>query len=96
MAAAPLWLKRLKIPVNVVLIDNGEAWERYVKRFRSNSEAAEQFIADEKLVGNEDQRRGLKKKNGLISANDSEGLGTLSDEPLEHNNKNLRIYRAFS
>ena len=39
-------------------IDNGEAWERYVKRFRSNSEAAEQFIADEKLVGNEDQRRG--------------------------------------
>ena len=43
-------------------IDNGEAWERYVKQFRSNSEAAEQFIADEKLVGNEDQRRGLKKK----------------------------------
>ena len=43
-------------------IDNGEAWERYVKRFRSNSEAAEQFIADEKLVGNEDQRRGFKKK----------------------------------
>ena len=42
-------------------IDNGEAWERYVKRFRSNSEAAEQFIADVKLVGNEDQRRGLKK-----------------------------------
>ena len=26
-------------------IDNGEAWERYVKRFRSNFEAAEQFIA---------------------------------------------------
>ena len=43
-------------------IDNDEAWERYVKRFRSNFEAAEQFIADEKLVGNEDQRRGLKKK----------------------------------
>ena len=43
-------------------IDNGEAWERYVKRFRSNSEAAEQFIADEKLVCNEDQRRRLKKK----------------------------------
>ena len=43
-------------------IDNGEAWERYVKQFRSNSDAAEQFIADEKLVGNEDQRRELKKK----------------------------------
>ena len=27
-------------------IDNGEAWERCVKRFRSNTEAAEQFIAD--------------------------------------------------
>ena len=51
-------------------IDNGEAWERYVKLFRSNSEAAEQFIADEKLVGNEDQRRGLKKmgeSNGASS-----------------------------
>ena len=34
-------------------IDNGEAWERCVKRFRSNTEAAEQFIAGEKLVGNE-------------------------------------------
>ena len=27
-------------------IDNGEACERYVKQFRSNCEAAEQFIAD--------------------------------------------------
>ena len=43
-------------------IDNGEAWERYVKRFRSTTEAAEQFIADEKLVANEDQIRGMKKK----------------------------------
>ena len=79
-------------------IDNGEAWERYVKRFRSNSEAAEQFIADEKLVGNEDQRRWLKKKKvhqdsaALISANDSKGLGTLSEEPLEHNNKKTFAY----
>ena len=31
-------------------IDYGEAWERYVKRFRSTTETAEQFIADEKLV----------------------------------------------
>ena len=40
-------------------IDNcSEAWERYVKRFRINIEAAEQFIADEKFVANEDQMRG--------------------------------------
>ena len=31
-------------------------------RFRSTTEAAEQFIADEKLVANEDQMRGMKKK----------------------------------
>ena len=36
-------------------IDNGEAWERYIKRFISNTKAAAQFIADEKLVSNEDQ-----------------------------------------
>ena len=29
----------------------------------------------------------------LIHANESKGLGTLSEEPLEHNNKNLRAYR---
>ena len=34
------------------------AWERYVKRFRINTEAAEQFITDEKFVANEDQMRG--------------------------------------
>ena len=45
-------------------IDNGKAWERYVKRFRSNTEAAEQFITDEKFVANEDQIRGMKKKVG--------------------------------
>ena len=37
LATAPLWLKRLKIPVNVILIDNGEAWERYVLRQQNNS-----------------------------------------------------------
>ena len=31
----------------------------------------------------------VEKKKFLISANDSKGLGTLSDEPLEHNNKTL-------
>ena len=35
----------------------------------------------------------LAHSAALISANDSKGLGTLSEEPLEHNNKNLRIYR---
>ena len=29
----------------------------------------------------------------LIDANESRGLGTLSKEPLEHNNNNLRAYR---
>ena len=29
----------------------------------------------------------------MIHANESRGLGTLSEEPLEHNNKNLRAYR---
>ena len=48
-------------------MDNGDVWERYVKRFRSTTEAAEQFIADEKLVANEDQMRGMeKKKSGRI------------------------------
>ena len=56
-------------------IGNGEAWERYVKRFRSNSEAAEKFIADEKLVGNEDQRRGLKKKMGESNGASSKQVG---------------------
>ena len=36
----------------------------------------------------------LAHSAALISANDSKGLGTLSEEPLEHNNKTLRIYRA--
>ena len=35
----------------------------------------------------------LAHSAALISANDSKGLGTLSEEPLVHNNKNLRIYR---
>ena len=29
----------------------------------------------------------------LVAANESTGLGSLSDEPLEHNNKNIRNYR---
>lgn len=39
--AAHVWLKRLKIPVN---IGNGEA---LVKRFRGNTEAEEQFIEEQ-------------------------------------------------
>ena len=35
----------------------------------------------------------LAHSAALVSANDSKGLGTLSEEPLEHNNKTLRIYR---
>ena len=31
----------------------------------------------------------------FISANDSEGLSTLSGEPLEHNNKNLHISESI-
>ena len=45
---------------------NGNAWERYVKWFRSNTEAEEQFIAHEKLV---DRMRGEKvgESNGTSS-----------------------------
>ena len=35
----------------------------------------------------------LAHSAALIHANESKGLGTLSEEPLEHNNKNLRAYR---
>ena len=35
----------------------------------------------------------LAHSTALINANDSTGLGSLSEEPLEHNNKNLRRYR---
>ena len=34
----------------------------------------------------------LAHSAALIRANESKGLGTLSEEPLEHNNKNLRAY----
>ena len=39
--------------------------KRYVKLFRSNTEAAEQFITDEKFVANEARMRGMKKKVGV-------------------------------
>ena len=35
----------------------------------------------------------LAHSAALIDANDSTGLGVCSEEPLEHNNKNLRKYR---
>ena len=35
----------------------------------------------------------LAHSAALIDANDSTGLGVFSEEPLEHNNKNLRKYR---
>ena len=35
----------------------------------------------------------LAHSAALIHKNESQGLGTLSEEPLEHNNKNLRSYR---
>ena len=35
----------------------------------------------------------LAHSAALIHKNESQGLGTLSEEPLEHNNKNLRAYR---
>ena len=38
-------------------------------------------------------RQILAHSAALIDANDSTGLGVFSEEPLEHNNKNLRKYR---
>ena len=35
----------------------------------------------------------LAHSTALINANGSTGLGSLLEEPLEHNNKNLRRYR---
>ena len=35
----------------------------------------------------------LAHSTALINAKDSTGLGSLSEEPLEHNSKNLRRYR---
>ena len=35
----------------------------------------------------------LAHSAALVDANDSTGLGVFSEEPLEHNNKNLRKYR---
>lgn len=35
----------------------------------------------------------LAHSAALITANESTGLGSLSEEPLEHNNKNIRNYR---
>ena len=35
----------------------------------------------------------LAHSAALIDANDSTGLGAFFEEPLEHNNKNLRKYR---
>ena len=35
----------------------------------------------------------LAHSAALIHADEAKGLGTLSEEPLEHNNKNLHAYR---
>ena len=35
----------------------------------------------------------LAHSAALVTANESTGLGSLSEEPLEHNNKNIRNYR---
>ena len=69
-------------------ICNLEAYDKYIKKFKSDWEAAGLFLSDEGLLSE-------KADVFCLHKNESQGLGTLSEEPLEHNNKNLCIERSW-
>ena len=65
-------------------ICNLEAYDKYIKKFKSDWEAAGLFLSDEGLLSE-------KADVFFLHKNESQGLGTLSEKPLEHKNKNLCI-----
>ena len=53
-----------------------EAYDKYIKKFKSDWEAAGIFLSDEGLLSE-------KAEVFFFHKNESQGLGTLSEEPLE-------------
>ena len=58
------------------------------KKFKSDWEAAGLFLSDEGLLSE-------KADVFYLHKNESQYLGTLSEKPLEHKNKNLCIERSW-